>query len=336
LYSEDGSIVERLSTVERNLTTLKDVDAAVASLAEVVTSALVQLEEAAGDLKDYLSHLSLDPFRLEEIELRLEEIQRLKRKYKSLAIENILNYRQELVQQLQSVTDVGHAIDQLETQWSSAQRQLQELGARLSAERHAASGLLKEEIERELATLGMTKTTFDILRRNIASKGDTLVINGTTYGPRGSEDIEFLISPNVGEDPKPLSKIASGGELSRIMLAIKKILTKREEDQTLVFDEVDAGIGGEAAQIVGRKLRSLADYNQILCVTHLPQIASYGQSHYRVTKSEANRRTIARVERMEGGQVVDELARMLSGKKISTTTRAHAEELLQRAKREIE
>jgi len=150
-------------------------------------------------------------------------------------------------------------------------------------------------------------------------------------GPRGGEEVEFLISPNIGEEPRPLSKIASGGELSRIMLAIKKILTKGGEDQTLVFDEVDAGIGGETAEVVGRKLRDLARYHQVLCVTHLPQIASFGQAHYRVAKKEVEGRTITSVQRLQGEMVVEEIARMLGGKRITAATRAHAQEMLQKA-----
>jgi len=167
--------------------------------------------------------------------------------------------------------------------------------------------------------------------REVSPGVDSLTIKGALIGPRGGEEVEFLISPNIGEEPRPLSKIASGGELSRIMLAIKKILTKGGEDQTLVFDEVDAGIGGETAEVVGRKLRDLARYHQVLCVTHLPQIASFGQAHYRVAKKEVEGRTITSVQRLQGEMVVEEIARMLGGKRITAATRAHAQEMLQKA-----
>ena len=144
----------------------------------------------------------------------------------------------------------------------------------------------------------MERTTFAVQMKPVAGGGDAVEVEGAMVGPRGAEEVEFLISPNVGEEPRPLSKIASGGELSRIMLAIKKILTKGAHDQTLVFDEVDAGIGGQTAEVVGHTLQDLARYHQILCVTHLPQIAAFGTTHYHVAKREEEGRTITSVERL--------------------------------------
>jgi len=331
LYSDEESVVEKLGKIERDLEAISQLDPTLSPLKEVISSALLQLEEASGELKTYLGKIELDPYRLEEVELRLEEIQRLKHKYKASSVQEILNYKEQIKRGLQGVDNLGAEISQLEKNRKQSEEKIQKLAQRLSEGRREAAHLLKKEIEAELATLGMDRTTFGTQMMEVSPGVDSLTIKGALMGPRGGEEVEFLISPNIGEEPRPLSKIASGGELSRIMLAIKKILTKGGEDQTLVFDEVDAGIGGETAEVVGRKLRDLARYHQVLCVTHLPQIASFGQAHYRVAKKEVEGRTITSVQRLQGEMVVEEIARMLGGKRITAATRAHAQEMLQKA-----
>jgi DNA repair protein RecN (Recombination protein N) len=332
LYSEGGSIIERLGTVERDIEALVELDPSAASLKGAVSSALLQLEEASGQLKGYLAKLDVDPNRLEDIESRFDELQRLMRKYKATNVEEILAYKARIEQGVQGTADQEAEIAQLEKRKKEGAGRVRELAARLSQGRKEAAHRLKQEIEGELATLAMERTTFEVEMRGVPVGGDSLEIEGVVVGPKGGEEVEFLISPNLGEEPRPLSKIASGGELSRIMLAIKKILTKGAEDQTLVFDEVDAGIGGQTAEVVGHKLRDLARYNQILCVTHLPQIAAFSKTHYHVAKREAQGRTITSVERLQGDTVVEEIARMLGGKGITDATRTHAHEMLQRAR----
>jgi DNA repair protein RecN (Recombination protein N) len=332
VYSDGDSIMERLSKVEKNVESLMELDPSLSHLKEAVSSSLLQMEEISGELKNYMRKIDLDPYLLEEKELRFEEIQRLKRKYKASSVEEILTYKDQIEQRLQGVSDLGVEIAQMEKKLKEVKEELQILNQKLSVQRKESARLLKKEIEAELATLGMKRTTFEVEMEKVSSGGDSLEIDGMIIGPRGGEEIEFLISPNIGEEPRALSKIASGGELSRIMLAIKRILTQERQDQTLVFDEVDAGIGGETAEVVGRKLRDLSRYHQILCVTHLPQIASFGQTHYRVIKKEMTGRTITSVERLQNDMVVEEIARMLGGKAITTTTRAHAQEMLQKAK----
>jgi len=332
LYSDGDSIMERLGKVEKNLEALIELDPSLSHLKESISSSLLQMEEISGELTNYMKKIDLDPYLLEELELRFEEIQRLKRKYNASSVEGILTYKDQIELRLQGVNDLGVEIAQMEKKLKKVTEELQILNQKLSVERKESARLLKKEIEVELTTLGMKKTRFEVQMKAVSSGGDSLEIEGLIIGPRGGEDIEFLISPNIGEEPRPLSKIASGGELSRIMLAIKRILTRERQDQTLVFDEVDAGIGGETADVVGRKLRDLSHYHQILCVTHLPQIASFGQTHYRVTKKEMTGRTITSVEKLQNDTVVEEIARMLGGKAITTTTRAHAQEMLQKAK----
>jgi DNA repair protein RecN (Recombination protein N) len=292
------------------------------------------LEEASSGLKRYLAKIDVDPNRLEDIELRFDEIQRLKRKYKAATVEEILAYKERIERGVQGTADLEAEIAHQEKKIKEGAGKVQAVALQLSQRRAEAAHLLKKEIEGELATLAMERTTFEVQMKGITTGGDAVEADGLFVGPRGAEEVEFLISPNIGEEPRPLSRIASGGELSRIMLAIKKILTKGAQDQTLVFDEVDAGIGGQTAEVVGLKLRDLACYHQILCVTHLPQIAAFGKTHYHVAKHEQGGRTITSVERLQGDTVVEEIARMLGGAGITAATRTHAHEMLQRAREE--
>jgi DNA repair protein RecN (Recombination protein N) len=334
LYSEGNSIVEKLGKVEHDIVALAELDPTVASLKNAVSAALLQLEEASTELKGYLARIDMDPNRLEELELRFDEIQRLKRTYKAATVEEILAYKERIERGVQGTVDLEAEIAQLEKKRQEGAGKVREQAERLSQGRREAARRLKQEIEAELATLAMERTTFEVAMKPVSAGGDALEVDGAFVGPRGGEEIEFLISPNVGEEPRPLSKIASGGELSRIMLAIKKILTRGAVDQTLVFDEVDAGIGGHTAEVVGHKLRDLARYHQILCVTHLPQIAAFGKSHYQVSKREAAGRTMTSVERLEGVMVVEEIARMLGGRGVTAATRTHAQEMLDKARLE--
>jgi DNA repair protein RecN (Recombination protein N) len=332
LYSEAGSVAERLGVVERDIEALAELDPSVSSLKDAVSAALLQVEEASGELKGYLAKIDLDPNRLEEIEVRFDELQRLMRKYKASTVEEILAYREQIERGVQGTAELEAEIAQLEKKKKEGEGKVRALAGRLSQRRTEAAQVLKREIEAELATLAMERTTFEVQMQELSAGGDTVEVDDLIIGPRGAEEVEFLISPNIGEEPRPLSKIASGGELSRIMLAIKKILTKGSEDQTLVFDEVDAGIGGQTAEVVGHKLRDLARYHQILCVTHLPQIAAFGQTHYQVSKREDQGRTMTSVEKLQGDMVVDEIARMLGGTGTSPATRTHAHEMLQKAR----
>ena len=334
LYSEAGSVVERLGTVERDIEALAELDPSVTPLKETISSALMQAEEASRELKGYLAKIDLDPNRLEEIEVRFDELQRLMRKYKASTVEEILAYQEQIARGVQGTADLEAEIAQLEKKKKEGEGKVRDVARRLSQKRREAAQQLKQEIETELATLAMERTTFEIQMQELSAGGDTVKVDELIIGPRGAEEVEFLISPNIGEEPRPLSKIASGGELSRIMLAIKKILTKGSSDQTLVFDEVDAGIGGQTAEVVGHKLRDLAHYHQILCVTHLPQIAAFGQTHYQVSKREDQGRTMTSVERLQGDMVVDEIARMLGGTGESPVSRTHANEMLQKARGE--
>ncbi len=182
--------------------------------------------------------------------------------------------------------------------------------------------------------MGMGSTVFEVRFQinRLAAREKWVVVHGHSLGPKGMDTVEFHISPNVGEEPKPLSRIASGGELSRIMLAIKRIIAAAEPGQTLIFDEVDSGIGGAVAEVVGKKLKTLSQHHQVVCVTHLPQIACFADAHHSVAKTARKNRTMTEVRALKGSEAVDEIARMLGGIEITEKTRAHAIEMIEKAR----
>jgi DNA repair protein RecN (Recombination protein N) len=281
---------------------------------------LIQLQEVALSVRDYSRRVEINPMRLEEIENRLDEIDRLKRKY-GPTVEEMLLFKRSVDEALNSFTSEEEKLSQLERMRTPLQEEVISLSKRLSSERKRVSAELKKSVEKELSALGMKKTTFQV------------DMNDLPLSSKGEDRVEFLISPNVGEALKPLAKIASGGELSRIMLAMKKILAKVGGRQVLIFDEVDSGIGGAMAEVIGRKLRELSQDHQVICVTHLPQIACFADLHHSVRKEVRAGRTLTVVDRLERQAVVEEIARMLGGVKVTEKTRAHAKEMLENARK---
>jgi len=219
--------------------------------------------------------------------------------------------------------------ERLKSGIAAVQKDLTARAQELTKKRGAAARDLEKKVEAELAHLGMKKTTFTV---KITQEPGDDTLDGHALGPRGADRVEFLISPNPGEEPKPLAKIASGGELSRIMLALKTILVEGDSIPTLVFDEVDAGIGGAVAEEVGKKLKRVATNRQVFCITHLPQIASMAGSHYGVSKSVKKDRTSTEVRLLDKKERVEEISRMLGGKTITDATIKHAEEMIERGK----
>jgi DNA repair protein RecN (Recombination protein N) len=321
LYGEEGSVIEKVQAILHQGHELATIDPALSQPLRSLESTLIQLQETALNLREYSGRMEVNPDRLEEIESRLEEIELLKRKYGS-TVEAVLLFKEKIDEALRSLTSEDERLSQLEGSLKPVEEAMLGLGRRLTEERKKASKNLRGSVEKELASLGMKKTTFEIL------------IEAAPPSPRGLDRVEFLISPNVGEPVKPLARIASGGELSRIMLAMKKILAKVGGRQVLVFDEVDSGIGGATAEVVGRKLKELSRDHQILCVTHLPQIASFADVHHSVRKETRSGRTLTRVDRLEGEGITDEVARMLGGLRLTEKTRAHAREMIENARRD--
>lgn len=320
LYSEEGSTIEKIQRMLNQGREMAAIDPSLSQPLKALESALIQLEEIALALRDYSKRVEINPMRLEEIENRLEEIDRLKRKYGS-TIKEVISFKRKIDEGLKSFTSDEEKLSQLEGSLEPLRHTVSGLGKKLSNERKKVALELKKSVERELNSLGMKKTIFEIH------------IDPLPLSLKGVDRVEFLISPNVGEEVKPLAKIASGGELSRIMLAMKRILAKVGGRQVLIFDEVDSGIGGAMAEVVGKKLRELSHHHQVICVTHLPQIACFADQHHSVRKEVKSGRTITSVDRLEKETIIDEIARMLGGVKITEKTRAHAKEMIENAKR---
>jgi len=308
--------VDQLGRAIENLEKLMEFDTSLAPLLEIVSSAFYQVQEASRDLVSYRDSIEFQPGRLQEIESRLSEIARLKAKYGE-SVAKILAYRQEAASQLEELENSEMTEETLEKDSTTLEHLYRKAAGELSSLRQEAAQKLRAEIEKELHNLEMQGVRLDI------------EITPCEPGPRGSENIEFLISTNPGEPPKPLAKIASGGELSRIMLAFKSILASVDEIPTLVFDEVDTGIGGKTLQSVARKLEELSNYRQTIVITHAAAIAALAATHYHVQKRFSNGKTKTSVSMLEGEDRIQELARMLGGKEISQPVLAHARQLLQ-------
>ncbi len=316
LYGEDGAVCEQLEALAASLESLTNVDPALAPLAETLRSSLYALEDVALQLRDHAQRVSFEPGRQNEVEERLARLASLKRKY-APTIDEMLDLRQHIDQELAELSDLDATRDGLSKALGSARERLQRAGLSLSEQRRQGAALLQQRVESELTGLAMGRARFEVRLTPLAEAG-----------PRGLEKGEFYLSPNPGEEPKPLVRIASGGELSRIMLALKSAAPEAGGIPTLVFDEVDAGIGGEAATAVGEKLKGVACGRQVICITHLPQVAAFADVHYRVEKQERDGRTFTDLVRLDGEERTREMARMLGGSKVTARTLEHARELI--------
>jgi len=320
LYSEEGSAIERIQVILSQGREVSGIDPSLSPPLRGLESARIQLEEIALTLRDYSRRVEVNPTRLDEIETRLEAIDRMKRKY-GATVEEVLSFKRKIDEALRFFTSDEERLSQLEDRLEPLRQAVNDLGKKLSRERRRVAQELKRSVEKELNSLGMKKTTFEIH------------MDSSPLNLKGVDRVEFLISPNVGEQVKPLAKIASGGELSRIMLAMKRILAKVGGRQVLIFDEVDSGIGGAMAEVVGRKLKELSRHHQVVCVTHLPQIACFADQHHSVRKEVRSGRTITSVDRLDQESIVDEIARMLGGVKVTDKTKAHAREMIESAQK---
>jgi DNA repair protein RecN (Recombination protein N) len=326
LYTSDGSVLSGLKKAITNLREIAAIDERLAPALELCEAGRAQIEEAAREVSSYTDRMEFDPLRLEQIGDRLDLIQKLKKKYGD-TIPEILAFGGKASAELERMERSTEEIERLKTEIRTVKSGLTATAQELTKRRNTAARELEKKIEAELAHLGMKKTVLSV---QITQDSGDDTLDGHKVGPRGADRIEFLISPNPGEEPKPLAKIASGGELSRTMLAFKTILVEGDSIPTLVFDEVDAGIGGAVAEEVGRKLKRVAAKRQVFCITHLPQIASMATSHYGVAKSVKSDRTSTEVRLLGKKERVDEIARMLGGKTITEATVKHAEEMIER------
>jgi DNA repair protein RecN (Recombination protein N) len=331
LYEGDAALVSRLGKYTVRLKELAGIDQNLRPTLELVESSLAQLQEAAIQLRRYAGRVHFDPRALEQLEDRLAEIQRLKRKYNA-NVEEMLRIHREIKESLDSLAQGEEQIAALEKMFAEARRSAWETAEKISHDRQRAAKKLKHEMEREVKSLGMADTVFEVRFVSQDEKADAppFFIGGRKLTERGMDQVEFYFSPNPGEPVKPLAKIASGGELSRLMLALKALVLTPGVVSTLLFDEVDAGVGGRTAEIVGKKLKQVAAHHQVIGVTHLPQIAAMADTHFVVEKEIEKGRTFTRVQRLLDRERVDEVARMLGGVKITEQTRRHAEEMVRR------
>lgn len=318
LHEDENSVARQLGAIRKKLDELARIDPAAADLQAALEPAAVAVEETAHALRHYLGKLEADPARLDEVEARLAAIERLKRKYGS-SIDAVLAFLEEARRGLADVETCDDRRAALRKESETLARAYESAAAELSATRREAARKLARQLEQELAALAMEKSRVEIR------------VEPAAWSASGADRVEFLISPNPGEELKPLERIASGGELSRVALALKTCTAgparRNAVPSTLVFDEVDAGVGGSAAEAVGRRLKKLAATSQVLCVTHLPQIAGFADHHYFVEKRAARGRTVATVTELDASARTREIGRMLSGEQITPEALRHAERL---------
>ena len=332
LYEAEGAIVEKTGEIQRGLEDIASLDESLHPLAEEAASAQAQLESLADSLRDYAEGIEHDPQRLESLEARRALVREMLRKYGSDEAE-CLAYLEECRNSLAVISDEEGTEARLVDARDALRGDLSKAALALSEERARAAQSLDERMEDALAELGLAGARFQTFITHQEDPEGFIRVGGRAVAIRadGVDRAQFHFSPNPGEPPRPLSRVASGGELSRLMLSLESVLRRADLIPTLIFDEVDAGIGGAVAEVVGRKLKGVSESHQVLVVTHLPQVASLGARHFRVEKHVAEGRTATRIELLEDGERVEEIARMGTGLEITDAAREHAREMLGKA-----
>ncbi|MBV8046317.1 MAG: DNA repair protein RecN [Paludibacterium sp.] len=315
LSEMDGSCLSILAAVHNRLGKLAHLDPRLEEVQALLTSVDVELSEAVHGLRDYASHVDDDPRQLEDMARRLDALMSMARKYRCQPQE--LLERLEDWQQQRSALDAAADLAALTQAERAAEDAYRQAAGKLGAARRKAAGELGRRVAQEMQTLAMSGARFDIALTELDSPS-----------AHGLEDVEYLVATNAGTRLQPLGKIASGGELSRISLALQVAISQVARVPTLIFDEVDVGIGGRVAEVVGRKLKALGQHYQVLCVTHLPQVASCGDQHWQVSKDVKKNQTLSRIRVLDAQERVAEVARMLGGVEITDATRHHAAEML--------
>ncbi len=330
LYGSDGSISVRLAEIRKNLEKACLIDSHLDPYTAEISDVLYRVEDISSSLGNYIENIRMDDKRLEKVEDRLDILSKLKRKYGD-SLESIEKHLKDIDRQLSGIKNLDRDIADSEKTLSEKHRELKKVATDLSEKRKKTAETTAQKVEKELASLKMPNTKFQVSLENMPANNTAssyLATDGKAINETGIDRASFLIAPNIGEEMKPLISIASGGELSRVVLALKAIMAENESLETIVFDEVDAGIGGGVAEVVGKKLHSLARYHQIICITHLPQIAKFGNHHSRITKTVSDGRTRTTIVQLNETSRIDEIARMLGGEKITKAAIEHAREML--------
>ncbi|HSA58539.1 MAG TPA: DNA repair protein RecN [bacterium] len=327
LESGEDAVLQRVSRVAKDIRQASQLDGGLSETAARLDAALCELQDVARYLGAYGERVSCDPERLQAVEDRLALIARLKKKHGG-TVEALLEKEKELRQGLALLDDFEGEASRIDAEIAAHEKKMLRLAREITQARQKAAGDLEVKIIRELKDLGMSSAKFTVSLKPLKSGAPA---GGVFLGDRGADEGEFLVAPNMGEGMHPLAKIASGGELSRVFLAIKKVLGVVRGAETCVFDEVDSGIGGRIAEVVGRNLAEMARRRQVLCITHLPQIACYAAHHFMIRKETEKGRTHTKVQRLQTVQREEEIARMLAGVKVTDQAMAHAREMLKSA-----
>ncbi len=330
LYSADDAICGSLSRIATSVEQASRFDPTLGAVSEQIRDALVQLEDAASELGRYARDLFFDPERLTQLEEELDQLQRLKRKYGGSRAD-VIAHRDQAKAELDSLEQYEERVDRCQRQCDEALERAAAVALSLRKKRQSAARRLSKAISEELSSLGMGEAKVTVELAALEGGPRELQVSGARLSPSGIDRAELLIAPNPGEEAKPLRKVASGGELSRSMLAIKRVLAGLGPANLYVFDEVDAGVGGAIAEVIGRKIHDVAQHSQVLCITHLPQISAYADAHYRVHKEVVGERTKSDIRLLSDAERLEEIARMLGGVRVTEQARAAAQQLIQGA-----
>lgn len=337
IYEEEGSAADRLARACRMLAGVVDADDELGEPLQRLEEAQALVEDSGRALLRYAEGIEGDPARLEQVEDRLAALRRLGRKHGE-TVEGLAGLRQRLAAEIEELQGADERLAALRRELDEVREQAHAAATTLTRARQRAARSLRKAVEANLARLGMPEARFEVrMEPRSARKGDDpdRVFEGKRLTADGWDRVEFFIAPNPGEEAHPLARTASGGELSRIMLALKLVLADGDSVVTYVFDEVDAGIGGATADAVGQALAEVARHRQVICITHLPAIAAFADQHFRVSKRQESGRTLAGIEGLEGAARIDEVARMLGGERVTRKTRGAAEELVKRARQRL-
>ncbi len=329
LYDGEGSVSERFATAETSLAGLKGVDLVFDKWAKECESARIAAEEIAKGFQSYISKIEFDPQRLDEIRERLGLFSRLKKKYGG-SMKQVLEFRDKAKKELDQIDTLEKDIGRITNELNDERDRLARTCQKVSQLRKNLSSDLAQKTLEALSELGLKNGIFNvrILQKENVQGPIPIEVKRYNVSARGIDTAEFLISLNPGEEPKPISKIASGGEISRIMLALKTVLAEADEIPVLVFDEIDTGISGRIARVVGKNLKDVAVKHQVICITHLPQIASMGDIHFRVDKEVVDKRSRTTIRRLQQDEQVVEIAKLIGGEKITESALQSARELL--------
>lgn len=327
LYENEEATVTTLEKVIKRITELAEYESSFREYDESLRTAQAVLEDLAFAVRDFRGSLEYSPQRLEEIENRLAEISRLKRKYGG-TIETVTAHFKESEERLRNIETADLREEELRRELVKAREEYVQIAADLHAKREKAARKFEKEVESNLKAVALEKARFEVRISAPNENESRQEIADKSFTAKGFDQIEFYFSANVGESPKPLAKVASGGEASRLMLILKTTVKSNDAEKAVVFDEIDVGIGGRVAEAVGLKLKELAKTQQVLCVTHQPQVASLADRHFLVEKAMSKNRTEVGVKLLSETEKVEEIARMLAGEKISETARQHAKEML--------